>query len=96
MNREQVEELTTAILNADWYYNYSDDYGAYNRGEASVSKVINMIKKNECTIDDYHKVAHELKNQLALRNVGRIVQEKTYDYWDKKVKHLFREVLENE
>jgi hypothetical protein len=96
MNREQIEELVTAILSADWYYNYTDDYGAYNRGEASVRKVTNIIEKNECTIDDFHKVVHELKNQLALRYVGKIIEEKTYTYWDTKVKYLFRKVLENE
>lgn len=95
MNREQIQELVTAILNADWYYNYTDDYSAYNKGEASVRKVTNMIEKNEYTINDYHEAAHELKNQLALRYVGNIIEEKTYVYWDDKLKSLFRKVLEN-
>jgi hypothetical protein len=47
MNSMKAMEIYKKIGSADWYYNYSDDYGYYKRGEAECREVIDFIKSND-------------------------------------------------
>lgn len=94
MNSLEALEYAKAIKNADWYYNYSDDYGAYSRGMASVNAVHKMIENREWNVEDVESVRHEIINILKIHNSGKEIEEKTYSYWNEKIDYLFRKVLE--
>ena len=39
ITKEEANKWAGRIRNADWYYNYSDDYGAYLRGQSECSAI---------------------------------------------------------
>ncbi len=92
-----MEALSIAqmIMRADWYYNMTDDYSAYKKGEASVQEVKSYVNSREWTIDDIKDIKHEINNILKIRSVHNVVKEQVYEAWDKRVDNLFRKVLSN-
>lgn len=47
--------LAEDFLRADWYYQYSDDYSAYNKGRNQVQGIIDRINKINWTPDSIDK-----------------------------------------
>lgn len=40
-----LEAYIQRLKTHDWYYDFSDDYSAYKRGQASLSELVAMRKK---------------------------------------------------
>lgn len=55
------DEYMQALAAHDWYYQMSDDYGAYTRGAASWARVCELAK----THDPDHKIAHNWANNIG-------------------------------
>jgi hypothetical protein len=93
-----MEALSIAqmIMRADWYYNMTDDYSAYKRGEASVQEVKSYINNRSWISEDVNLIKNEIKNILTLRDINKVVKQDTLDFWNNKVENLFKKVLENE
>lgn len=96
MNSMEALEIAQNIMGADWSYNYTDDYSAFLRGQASVSKVQHMIKEKEWTTDDVSLIINEVRNILSLRSVGKDFPQSTFDYWENMITRLFRRSMKNE
>jgi hypothetical protein len=93
-----MEALNVAqmIMRADWYYNMTDDYSAYKRGEASVQEVKSYINNRSWISEDVDLVKNEIKNILTLRDINKVVNQDTLDFWNNKIDNLFKKALENE
>ena len=94
MNNLEALPYAKAIVSADWYYNMTEDYGAYNRGRASVENVRKMIESKNWTIDEVEMIKLECRNQLLLRQNVTELSEKTTNFWNTKVDQLFKKALE--
>lgn len=53
-----VEKLKIALIQHDWNYAYSDDFGVYNAGQASVAKIGELRK--QCAAAGYGAEAEKL------------------------------------
>lgn len=42
-----TEEFFQKLRWHDWYYNYSDDYSAYSKGQAERAELSSLCKENE-------------------------------------------------
>ena len=93
-----MEALSIAqmIMRADWYYNMTDDYSAYKRGEASVQEVKSYINNRSWISEDVDVIKNEIKNILTLRDINKVVKQDTLDFWNNKIDNLFKKALENE
>jgi hypothetical protein len=93
-----MEALSIAqmIMRADWYYNMCDDYSAYIRGQASVSEVKSYINNRSWISEDVNLIKNEIKNILTLRDINKVVNQDTLDFWNNKIDNLFKKALENE
>jgi hypothetical protein len=93
-----MEALSIAqmIMRADWYYNMTDDYSAYKRGEASVQEVKSYINNRSWITEDVNLIKNEIKNILTLRDINKVVKQDILDFWNNKVDNLFKKALENE
>lgn len=58
-----LEELEAALKSHDWYYNYSDDYGAWQKGSTE-SKAISKLMQ-QLLADGFGDEAAELYNNLS-------------------------------
>lgn len=84
-------EIYKKIAHADWYYNYSDDYGAYKRGEASCREVRSFIDGREWTLDDVEMIKNESKNAIALdTRMDEESRNKRIIWWNEKIDDLFK------
>lgn len=93
MNSMEALSIAQMIMRADWYYNMTEDYSAYKRGEASVKEVRNYIDSREWTIDDVKDIKHEITNILKIRSVNKVVKEQVYEAWYERVDNIFRKAL---
>jgi hypothetical protein len=93
-----MEALSIAqmIMRADWYYNMTDDYSAYKKGEASVQEVKSYINNRSWISEDVNLIKNEIKNILTLRDINKVVNQDTLDFWNNKIDNLFKKALENE
>ena len=97
MNSMKAMEIYKKIGSADWYYNYSDDYGYYKRGEAECREVIDFIKSNEWTIDDVEMIRNEAVNQLNLDDrYSDESREQKIKWWNDKLNWLFKGVIDEQ
>jgi len=96
MNSMEALSIAQMIMRADWYYNMTDDYSAYKRGEASVQEVKSYINNRSWISEDVNLIKNEIKNILTLRDINKVVKQDTLDFWNNKVENLFKKVLENE
>ena len=55
MNSIEAQEIFDRIRKVDWYYNYSDDYSVWKKGEASVKEIKDFINSREWSDDDIDK-----------------------------------------
>jgi len=96
MNSMEALNVAQMIMRADWYYNMTDDYSAYKRGEASVQEVKSYINNRSWISEDVDLVKNEIKNILTLRDINKVVNQDTLDFWNNKIDNLFKKALENE
>jgi hypothetical protein len=40
-----LEKLEKLLQHHDWYYNYSDDYGVWHRGQETADDIARLIKQ---------------------------------------------------
>ena len=91
MNSIEASEIIHKIRQADWYYNYSDDYSAWKRGQESVQAVKNVVKSREWTADDIATLKLEVVNQANLSNYKKEEdREKNISWMHEKIDDLFR------
>lgn len=93
MNSLEAQEIFDRIRKIDWYYNYSDDYSVWKKGEESVKKIKNFINSREWSDDDIDKIKLASKNLVMLdtRNLDDQQREDTIRSWDKRIHNLFVE-----
>jgi hypothetical protein len=96
MNSMEALSIAQMIMRADWYYNMTDDYSAYKRGEASVQEVKSYINNRSWISEDVDVIKNEIKNILTLRDINKVVKQDTLDFWNNKIDNLFKKALENE
>lgn len=96
MNSMEALSIAQMIMRADWYYNMTDDYSAYKRGEASVQEVKSYINNRSWITEDVNLIKNEIKNILTLRDINKVVKQDILDFWNNKVDNLFKKALENE
>jgi hypothetical protein len=91
MNSLEAQEIFDRIRKVDWYYNYSDDYSVWKRGEASVSEIKHFIRSREWSDDDIDKIKLASRNLVMLdtRNLDDQQREDTIQAWDKRINSLF-------
>ena len=89
-------DIAQMIMRADWYYNMTDDYSAYKRGEASVQEVKSYINNRSWISEDVDVIKNEIKNILTLKDINKVVKQDTLDFWNNKIDKLFKKALENE
>ena len=95
MNSMKAMEIYKKIKSADWWYNYSDDYGYYKRGEAECREVKDFIKSNEWTIDDVEMIRNEAVNQINLNDrYSDEAREEKIKWWNNKLDYLFKDVID--
>ena len=96
MNSMEALSIAQMIMRADWYYNMTDDYSAYKKGEASVQEVKSYINNRSWISEDVNLIKNEIKNILTLRDINKVVNQDTLDFWNNKIDNLFKKALENE
>lgn len=74
ITEEQAQEWIYRIRRADWYYNYSDDYGAWSRGNAECSAIRRDGKEADLTAEELQMVI-----DIFMKNATNEKQE-TIDY----------------
>jgi len=95
MNSMEALSIAQMFMRADWYYNMTDDYSAYKRGESSVQEVRSYIKSREWTIEEVESIKHEITNILKIRSINNVFKKEVYQAWHERVDHEFRKVLNN-
>jgi hypothetical protein len=93
MNSLEAQEIFDRIRKVDWYYNYSDDYSVWKKGEASVKEIKDFINSREWSDDDIDKIKLASRNMVMLdtRNLDDQQREDTIRSWDKRIHNLFVE-----
>ena len=93
MNSMDALKIARQIMQADWSYNYTEDYSAYKRGEGTVREVQSMIKDNTWTQDQVDLIIHEVKNILTLRGGDKEISQSNLDYWTNMINKLFKKAI---
>ena len=70
MNSLEAQEIFDRIRKVDWYYNYSDDYSVWKKGEESVKELKDFINSREWSDDDIDKIKLASKNLVMLEKFG--------------------------
>jgi hypothetical protein len=93
MNSLEAQEIFDRIRKVDWYYNYSDDYSVWKKGEASVKEIKEFINSREWSDDDIDKIKLASRNMVMLdtRNLDEQQREDTIRSWDKRIYNLIVE-----
>ena len=93
MHSLEAQEIFDRIRKVDWYYNYSDDYSVWKKGEESVKELKDFINSREWSDDDIDKIKLASKNLVMLdtRNLDDQQREDTIRSWDKRIHNLFVE-----
>ena len=93
MNSLEAQEIFDRIRKVDWYYNYSDDYSVWKKGEESVREIKDFINSREWSDDDIDKIKLASRNMVMLdtRNLDDQQREDTIRSWDKRIHNLFVE-----
>ena len=93
MNSLEAQEIFDRIRKVDWYYNYSDDYSVWKKGEESVKEIKDFINSREWSDDDIDKIKLASRNMVMLdtRNLDDQQREDTVRSWDKRIYNLFVE-----
>ncbi len=93
MNSLEAQEIFDRIRKVDWYYNYSDDYSVWKKGEASVKEIKEFINSREWSDDDIDKIKLASRNMVMLdtRNLDDQQREDTIRSWDKRIYNLIVE-----
>jgi hypothetical protein len=93
MNSIEAQEIFDRIRKVDWYYNYSDDYSVWKKGEASVREIKDFINSREWSDDDINKIKLASRNMVMLdtRNLDDQQREDTIRSWDKRIYNLIVE-----
>jgi hypothetical protein len=91
MNSTEAQEIIGKIRKVDWYYNYSDDYSVWKRGEASMSAVKHFANSREWSADDIAILKLEVNN-LANLQVFKTEESKQefIQSWIEKIDYFFR------
>jgi hypothetical protein len=90
MNSLEALEIVQRINSVDWNYQYSDDYGVYLRGQASVATFNKWANEREWTSEDIEMIKHEAMNYLKLSGSYKDFPQGRYDFFVKKIDQLFK------
>jgi len=98
MNSLEAQEIFNRIRKVDWYYNYSDDYSVWKRGEASVKEIRNFANSREWSNDDINILKLTVSNTIKLdtRNLSDQQREDAIQEWNKRIDNLFKVKERNE
>ena len=91
MNSIEAQEIIGKIRKVDWYYNYSDDYSVWKRGEASMSAIKHFANSREWSADDIAILKLEVNNLANLQ--GFKTEERKQEFiqsWIEKIDYLFK------
>jgi hypothetical protein len=91
MNSIEAQEIIGKIRKVDWYYNYSDDYSVWKRGEASMSEIKHFAKSREWSADDIATLKLEVNNLANLQMFK--TEERKQEFtaaWIEKIDYLFK------
>jgi hypothetical protein len=91
MNSIEAQEIIGKIRKVDWYYNYSDDYSVWKRGEASMSEVKHFANSREWSADDIATLKLEVNNLANLQMFK--TEERKQEFvaaWIEKIDYLFK------
>ena len=93
MNSLEAQEVFDRIRKVDWYYNYSDDYSVWKKGEASVKEIKDFINSREWSDDDIDKIKLASRNTVMLdtRKLTDQQREDSIQSWDKRIYNLIVE-----
>lgn len=93
MNSLEAQEIFDRIRKVDWYYNYSDDYSVWKKGEASVKEIKDFINSREWSDDDIDKIKLASRNTVMLdtRKLTDQQREDSIQSWDKRIYNLIVE-----
>lgn len=93
MNSLEAQEIFDRIRKVDWYYNYSDDYSVWKKGEASVKEIKDFINSREWSDDDIDKIKLASRNTVMLdtRKLTDQQREDSIQSWDKRIHNLIVE-----
>ena len=93
MNSLEAQEIFDRIRKVDWYYNYSDDYSVWKKGEASVKEIKDFINSREWSDDDIDILKLAARNTVMLdtRKLTDQQREDSIQSWDKRIYNLIVE-----
>ena len=80
---EEAQKWFDTIRYADWYYNYSDDYGAYSRGQAQCNKIYRDGKEANLSQESKQKIIDLINNEYGSK-------PDTANYFIDRVNYIFK------
>jgi hypothetical protein len=88
--KDDALELIGRIRRIDWYYNYSDDYSVWSRGQSQVNKLISDLSKMNLTEKDLAnlKEASHIYNQVSGKDQEKI--DAMNSDWDSRLDWIYR------
>jgi hypothetical protein len=89
ITEQKIEELAGMIVYTDWYYNYSDDYGVWQRGRDEVNFVNKTFKEIVLSESDIENLKLKVLEKLQkTHSYGGVIRKESYNYFMEKFSHL--------
>lgn len=88
MTKEEINTIANKIYHTDWYYNYSDDYSVYSRGELQTKQTINTMKEYEWNDINYSHLVESFFQNCLTRFKDGIIPDNFREAWTKRINSL--------
>lgn len=88
----EAQEIFDRIRKVDWYYNYSDDYSVWKKGEASVQEIRQFANSRDWSNEDINILKLAARNTVMLdtRKLSDEQREDSMQAWNKRIDNLFK------
>ena len=64
LTEEKHQEWASSIIYADWYFNYSDDYNCYLRGQAQIKSLYDKAASEEWSDADVEEIFNQIVKKV--------------------------------
>lgn len=88
MSDEEILEIAKQIYRTDWYYNYSDDYGAYRSGESQVKSTRLMMQEHDWNEENYSSLIRVFFDFAKIGFPNKPMPDSYREAWTKTINSL--------
>lgn len=88
MTKEEIRTIASKIYSTDWYYNYSDDYGVYERGRLQCENTRNTVKSYEWNDVNYNHLIESFFEMCLNYFRDGIIPDDFREAWTKRINSL--------